>query len=68
MSVTLEPAQTDIAEEAEPAAEEIAEVKEAIEPLAEIEEAIREPEAVQPNKRGRPKAAPTEKWQMQQNQ
>ena len=66
MSVTLEPVQTEIAEEAEIAektvAEPIAEVEEAIEPVAEIEEAIPEPEAIQePKKRGRPKAAPKQK-------
>ena len=66
MSVTLEPVQTEIAEE--PIAEEIPEVSaentaeiknpipEVEEPIAEIEEAI-----PQPKKRGRPKAAPKEK-------
>ena len=65
MSVTLEPAQT---EEPVELVEPVEEAEEAVveEPIPEVEEVVPEvqeavPEAVQPKKRGRPKAAPKEK-------
>ena len=64
MSVTLEPVQTELAEE--PVAEDIPEVSaestaEIKTPIPEVEEPIAEIEEAIPKKRGRPKAAPKEK-------